>query len=100
MSEIKTYIKSSLQLIDGISRGHDSEKLFDEFGIISTNPNDPEENGAATIVLTYGGPTVYLTIGDTIDFHYSFGEETYDETLSNDSVKIEAVRRFAEETSV
>lgn len=99
MSEIETYIKSSLQLIDGISRGHDSDKLFDEYGIISTNPNDPEENGDASIVFTYGGPTVYLTIGSTIDFHYSFGEETYDETLSNDSAKIEAVRRFTEETA-
>ena len=63
MSEIETYINSSLQLIDGIVHGHDSDKLFDEFGIISTNPNDPEENGAASIVLTYGGPLCISLLG-------------------------------------
>ena len=99
MSEIETYINSTLQLIDGIVHEHDANELFDEFGIVSSNPNDPEENGDASIVLTYGGPTVYLTVGDVIDFHYSFGDEEYDETLSDNPSKIAAVRRFAEETA-
>lgn len=99
MSEIETYVSSAVQLIDGLVSGYDSHKLFDEFGIISTNPNDPEENGDASIVLTYGGPTVYLTVGDTVEFHYSFGEETDDRIIADGQDEIDALRRFAEETA-
>ena len=100
MSEIETYVSRAIQLIDGLVSGYDSHKLFDEFGIISTNPNDPEENGDASIVLTYGGPTVYLTVGgDAVNFHYSFGEETDVRIIADGQDEIDALRRFAEETA-
>lgn len=99
MSDIESYVRRATQLTASLLSGYDSHTLFDQFGIVSTNPNDPEENGDASIVLAYGGPTVYLTVGDTVEFHYSFGEETHDEIFSDFPSDIDALRRFAEETA-
>ena len=99
MSNIEPYVRNAVQLIDGIKRNHDSEALVEEHGVLSTNPHDEDENGAASITLTLGGPTVYLTIDDTVDFHYGFGDETYDEVLSSDENTVNLVKQFVEKTA-
>mgnify|MGYP006902693906 CR=1 FL=1 len=96
---MERYIQEALPLIDGIKRGLNPHDLCDEFGILSTNPHDEDENGDGSIVLTLGGPTVYLTAGDTVDFHYHYGEESYDETLSSDPDTVSRVKQFIEETA-
>ena len=99
MSNTESYIKDAVRLIDGIRHNHDPEELVEEYGIIETNPHDEDENGAASITLTLGGPTVYLTIDDTVNFHYGNGDETYDEVLSSDEETVKLVKQFVEETS-
>lgn len=99
MPNIEANIKNAVQLIDGIRRNHDPEELVEEYGVLETNPHDEDENGAASITLTLGGPTVYLTIDDTVNFHYGNGDETYDEVLSSDEETVELVKQFVEETA-
>lgn len=98
MSNTEPYIRNAVQLIDGIRRNHDPEALVEEYGVLSSNPHDEDENGAASITLTLGGPTVYLTIDDTVNFHYGFGDETYDEVLSSDEETVKLVKQFVDET--
>lgn len=99
MAEIETNVNKAVRFLDGIKRGIDPQALIDEFGILETNPHDEYENGKASITLTLGGPTVYLTIDDTVEFYYHFGDDEYTEVLSDNPETVEAVKRFVEETS-
>lgn len=97
MTNIESYRNSAEQFIDEIN-AQDPCVLIDEFGIISTSLHDEDEDGKASVVFTLGGPTVYLTIDDAVEFHYHFGEESYSEVLSTDTETVEAVKAFVEAT--
>lgn len=99
MADIEAYAKEAVRFLDGVKRGNDPQTLIDEYGIIATNPHDEDENGKASITFTLGGPTVYLTIDDTVEFYYHFGEDEYTEVLSDNPETVEAAKRFVEETS-
>lgn len=97
MTNIEPYRNSAEQFINEIN-AQDPYVLIDEFGIISTSLHDEDEDGKASVVFTLGGPTVYLTIGDAVEFHYHFGDESYNETLSADAETVEAAKAFVEAT--
>ena len=97
MSDVESYKNSAEQFIEETNT-QDPHVLIDEFGIISTSLHDEDEDGKASVVFTLGGPTVYLTIDDAVEFHYHFGDESYDEVLSDDAETVEAVKAFVEAT--
>ena len=97
MSDIEPYVYYAEQFIDETNT-QDPHVLMEKFGILSTSLYDEDEGGYASITLTLGGPTVYLTIGDAVEFHYHFGDESYNEVLSDDAETVEAVKAFVEAT--
>lgn len=97
MSDIESYRNNAEQFINEVNT-QDPHVLVDEFGILSTSLHDEDEGGDASVVFTLGGPTVYLAIGDAVEFHYRFGDDSYSEVLSADTETMEAVKSFVEAT--
>lgn len=97
MSDIESYRNNAEQFVNEINT-QDPHVLVDEFGILSTSLHDEDEGGDASVVFTLGGPTVYLAIGDAVEFHYHFGDESHYEILSTDAETVEAVKSFVEAT--
>lgn len=97
MSDIEPYVYYAEQFIDEINT-QDPHALMEKFGILSTSLYDEDEGGDASITLTLGGPTVYLTISDVVEFHYHFGNESYSEILSANAETVESVKSFVEAT--
>ena len=97
MSDVEPYVYYAEQFIDEINT-QDPHVLMEKFGILSTSLCDEDEGGDASITLSPGGPAVFLSIDDAVEFHYHFGDESYSEILSADDETVEAVKAFVEAT--
>lgn len=95
----ENYFAHADELIKAIAErepGTESE-IFDDFGIIAANVEDPDMGNNPTLDLVYGGPTVTLAVEDkTAVLHYSHNGIVAQYEAARDPDVVAQVREYIE----